>query len=253
MHLAAGNALMDGLLAAHFRMQASLSHGQAKAQVCAAAQLSTAMHASICDAHLSSEQVQDASQTAFEQSMSAEDFNCEAAHWELMHLAAGRALMDGLWAAHLRVHAVSLQGHARAQSCTLAQFGAAKHSSIWDAHLSKEQEHWSGHADLVQSMSAEDFNCEAAHWELMHLAAGRALMDGLWAAHLRVHAVSLQGHARAQSCTLAQFGAAKHSSIWDAHLSKEQEHWSGHADLVQSTSAVVDKDVVRTHVPPLDQ
>merc|ERR550514_522810 len=131
-----------------------------------------------------------------------------------MHLAAGRALMEGLDAAHLRVHAVSPQPQPRAQVCALAQLGTAMHSSIWLAHLSKEQVHASWQVALLQSMSAAELTFVELHSELMHLAAGNALMDGLLAAHFRMQALSLHGHSKAQVCALAQLSTARQASIW---------------------------------------
>merc|ERR1711871_833751 len=213
MHLAAGKALMDGLAAAHLRVHAVSPQPQARAQVCALAQLGTAMHSSIWLAHLSKEQVHASWQVALLQSMSAEDFTAGGMlQLELMHLAAGKALMDGLAAAHLRVHAVSPQPQARAQVCALAQLGTAMHSSISLAHLSNEQVHASWQVALLQSMSAAEDNFVELHSELMHLAAGRALMDGLLAAHFKMHASSLHGHAKAQVWALAQLSTAKQAS-----------------------------------------
>jgi hypothetical protein len=73
------------------------------------------------------------------------------------------------------------------------------HASISLAHLSREQVHASSQVALLQSMSAEVWTAAPTlHLLLMHLAAGKALMDGLAAAHLRVHAVSPHAQARAQ-------------------------------------------------------
>jgi hypothetical protein len=72
------------------------------------------------------------------------------------------------------------------------------HVSICEAHLSKEHVQASWHVALLQSMSAEALAGGMLQLELMHLAAGKALMDGLRAAHFKVHAVSPQPHARAQ-------------------------------------------------------
>jgi hypothetical protein len=72
-------------------------------------------------------------------------------------------------------------------------------ASISLAHLSREQVHASSHVALLQSMSAEDLRAAPTlHLLLMHLAAGRALMDGLAAAHFKVHAVSPHAQAKAQ-------------------------------------------------------
>jgi PhoPQ-activated pathogenicity-related protein len=71
----------------------------------------------------------------------------------LTQLATGRALMDGLAAAHLSMHALSLHGQANAQACEAAQLATAKQASISDAHLSKLQLHWDSHTAVVQSMS----------------------------------------------------------------------------------------------------
>jgi hypothetical protein len=51
-------------------------------------------------------------------------------HSELMHLAAGKALMEGLDAAHFKMHALSEHGHAKAQVCAFAQLATARQESI---------------------------------------------------------------------------------------------------------------------------
>merc|ERR550532_2483345 len=237
MHLATGNALMDGLEAAHFRVHAVSPHAQPRAQVWPEAQFGAARHSSIWLAHLSSEHVQASSHVALLQSISALLFKAtdELPHLELTHLATGNALMLGLLAAHFSMHALSEQGHARAQSCDDAQFGADMQASISLAHCCREHSQSAWQLAFEQSMSALLFKA-TLQLELMHLATGNALMDGLEAAHFKVHAVSPHAQPRAQAWPEAQFGAARHSSIWLAHLSREQVHASSQVALLQSIS-----------------
>jgi len=148
-----------------------------------------------------------------------------------MQLAAGKALIDGLLAAHFNTQASSLHGQARAQDCAAAQVLSAKHALISVAHWSKEHVQESGHADEEQSMA---FKEAEEHLELMQLAAGKALIDGLLAAHFNTQASSLHGQANAQDCAAAQVPSAKHALISVAHLSKEHVQESGQAEVEQS-------------------
>merc|ERR1711862_934796 len=154
------------------------------------------MQASISLAHCCREQSHWAWQVAFEQSMSALLFKAtdELPHLELTHLATGNALMLWLLAAHFSMHALSEQGHARAQSCDDAQFGADMQASISLAHCCREHSHWAWQVAFEQSMSALLFKAtdEEPHLELTHLATGNALMLGLLAAHFSMHALSEQ-------------------------------------------------------------
>merc|ERR1712048_710863 len=141
--------------------------------------------------------------------------------------------MDGLAAAHFKVHAVSPHAQARAQVWAEAQFGADMQASISLAHLSSEQVQASWQVALLQSMSAEVWTAAPTlHLLLMHSAAGRALMDGLDAAHFKVH-------ASWQVALLQSMSADMHASISLAHLSREQVHASWQVALLQSMSAEV--------------
>jgi len=77
-----------------------------------------------------------------------------AQQFELTHEATGKASADGLVAAHVRLQLVSPQAHAAAQAWLAAQFASARHALTWLPHLSREQLHADGHANVLQSMSS---------------------------------------------------------------------------------------------------
>jgi len=72
------------------------------------------------------------------------------------------------------------------------------------------------------------------HLEMMHLARGKALMDGLAAAHFRRQASSPHAHENAQSCEAAQLGAARQALVSSVQLSSPHWQFFGHVAVEQS-------------------
>merc|ERR1712072_1609184 len=117
----------------------------------------------------------------------------------MMHLARGKALMDGLAAAHFRRQASSPHAHEN------AQLGAARQAAVSSAQLSSP--HWQFLGQVAVEQSGRSVASSLPlHLEMMHLARGKALMDGLAAAHFKRHASSPHPHANAQSWEDAQLG-----------------------------------------------
>merc|ERR1712024_411865 len=103
------------------------------------------------------------------------------AQFSLTQVATGNAFALGFAAAHFKLHAVSLHGHANAQAWPWAQVASAKQASMTSAHLSRLHVHWSGQAAVVQSTSAT--RSELAQFLLMQVATGNAFALGFAAAH----------------------------------------------------------------------
>jgi len=222
MHVATGNALALGLAAAHFNEHAVSLQGHANAHAWPLAHVASARQVSMASAHLSKLHVHWSGQAAVVQSTSAAAERV-LAQLLLIHVATGNALALGLAAAHFNEHAVSLQGHANAHAWPLAHVASARQVSMASAHLSKLHVHWSGQAAVVQSTSAVAERV-LPHFELMHTAAGRALADGLAAAHFRMQELSLQGQANAQVWAFAQVSSLRQVASSSAHLSLVQSH-----------------------------
>merc|ERR1712007_269381 len=68
----------------------------------------------------------------------------------------------------------------------------------------------------------------------MHLARGKALMDGLEAAHFRRQASSPHAHENAQLCEFAQLGAARQALVSSVQLSSPHWQFLGHVAVEQS-------------------
>jgi len=150
MQVAAATASGEGFAAAHAERHASSPQAHFSAQFSAAAQVESAKQASICELHLSNEQVQAEGHAESVQSMPKSI--APPLQFVLMQVAAATASGEGFAAAHAERHLSSPQSHCNAQFSAAAQVESARQASICELHLSKEHEQADGQAEDEQSM-----------------------------------------------------------------------------------------------------